>query len=165
MFESVDIQEAIKRSILVDKCARDFYRLGSMHMNDERAKKTFELLASEKEEHAKRFYDIYEGTDIRDFEAFMAVDPKTDLDWLNDKEKALMKDMDERHALDLAMDKSQILEKSLRDIANKIADSQVKAVFLKNADAAQQHYQLVESEYAHLMGMVHETDIDTYVRE
>ncbi len=165
MFESVDIQEAIKRSILVDKCARDFYRLGSMHMNDERAKKTFELLASEKEEHAKRFYDIYEGTDIPDFEAFMAVDPKTDLDWLNDKEKALMKDMDERHALELAMDKSQILVKSLRDIANKIADSQVKSVFLKNADAAQQHYQLVESEYAHLMGMVHETDIDTYVRE
>lgn len=165
MFENVDIQEAIKRSILVDKCARDFYRLGSKHMNDGQAKKTFELLASEKEEHAKRFYAIYEGTDIPDFEAFMAVDPNTDLDWLNDKEKALMKDMDERHALELAMSKSQILENSLRDVASKIADSQVKEVFLKNADAAQHHYQLIESQYAYLMGMVHETDIDTYVRE
>lgn len=165
MFENVDIQEAIKRSILVDKCARDFYRLGSMHMNDGEAKKTFELLASEKEEHAKRFHDIYEGTDIPDFKAFMSVDPNTDLDWLNDKEKALMKDMDERHALDMAMTKSQILEDSLRDVASKIADPQVKAVFIKNADAAQQHYQLIESQYAYLMRMVHETDIDTYVRE
>ena len=165
MFENVDIQEAIKRSILVDKCARDFYRLGATHMNDERAKKTFDLLASEKEEHARWFYDIYEGSDIPDFDAFMAVDPNSDLDWLNDKEKALMKDMDERHALELAMNKSQVLEKSLRDIADKIADPQVSRVFLRNADATHQHYELIESEYAHLMGMVHETDIDTYVRE
>ena len=27
------------------------------------------------------------------------------------------------------------------------------------------HYEIIESEYAHTMGMVHETDIDTYVRE
>jgi hypothetical protein len=29
----------------------------------------------------------------------------------------------------------------------------------------QQHYVLIESEYARLMRMMHETDIDTYVRE
>jgi rubrerythrin len=58
MFENVDVQEAIKRSILVEKCARDFYRLGARHMQNERAKKTFELLAAEEEEHAKWFYDI-----------------------------------------------------------------------------------------------------------
>jgi rubrerythrin len=165
MFENVDVQEAIKRSILVEKCARDFYRLGARHMKDDRARKTFELLAAEEEEHAKWFYDIYEGTDIPDFDAFMAVDPSTDLDWLSDKEKALMANMDERHALELVLDKSQILEKSLRDMADKIADDQVSAVFLKNANATRQHYDLIESEYAHLMGMVHETDIDTYVRE
>lgn len=165
MFENVDVQEAIKRSILVEKCARDFYRLGAKHMQDERAKKTFELLASEEEEHAKWFHDIYQGTDIPDFDAFMAVDPSTDLDWLSDKEKALMENMNERHALELAMNKSQILEKSLRDMADKIADPQVSEVFLKNAKATHQHYEIIESEYAHLMGMVHETDIDTYVRE
>jgi hypothetical protein len=27
------------------------------------------------------------------------------------------------------------------------------------------HYAIIESEYARTMGMVHETDIDTYVRE
>jgi len=165
MFENVDVQEAIKRSILVEKCARDFYRLGARHMQNERAKKTFELLAAEEEEHAKWFYDIYKGSDIPDFDALMAVDPGSDLDWLSDKEKALMEDMDERHALDLAMHKSQVLEKSLREMAARIVDPQVSAVFLKNADATHQHYEVIESEYAHLMGMVHETDIDTYVRE
>ena len=165
MFENVDVQEAVKRSILVEKCARDFYRLGAKHMKNERARKTFELLASEETEHAKWFHEIYEGTDIPDFDAFMAVDPSSDLDWLNDKEKHLMENMDERHALELALHKSKVLEKSLRDMADKIADPQVSAVFLKNADATRQHYQLIESEYAHLMGMVHETDIDTYVRE
>ena len=165
MFENVDVQEAIKRSILVEKCARDFYRLGAKHMKDERARKTFELLASEEEEHARWFHEIYEGTDIPDFDAFMLVDPSTDLDWLNDKEKNLMEEMNERRAMELAMHKSQVLEKSLRDMADKIVDPQVSAVFLKNAEATQQHYQLIESEFAHLMGMVHETDIDIYVRE
>ncbi len=165
MFENVDVQEAIKRSILVEKCARDFYRLGATHMKDDRARKTFELLAAEEEEHAKWFYDIYAGGDIPDFDAFMAVDPSTDLDWLSDKEKAVMQEMDERHALELAMHKSQVLEKSLRDMSGKIADDRASAVFLKNAEATHQHYELIESEFAHLMGMVHETDIDTYVRE
>jgi hypothetical protein len=27
------------------------------------------------------------------------------------------------------------------------------------------HYEIIESEYAHLMAMVHETDIDIFVRE
>lgn len=165
MFENIDVQQAVKRSILIEKCARDFYRLGATHMKNERARKTFEKLASEEEDHARWFYDIYDRSDIPDFDRFMAVNPGTDLDWLNDKEKALMENMDERHALELAMNKSQILEKSLRDMAGRIADLQVREVFLKNADATNQHYQLIESEFAHLMGMVHETDIDTYVRE
>ncbi len=165
MFENVDVQEAIKRSILVEKCARDFYRLGATHMKNDRARKTFELLAAEEEEHARWFYEIYKGDDIPDFDAFMAVDPGTDLDWLSDKEKAVMENMDERHAMELALHKSQVLEKSLRDMSEHISDKNVSAVFLKNAKSTHQHYELIESEYAHLMGMVHETDIDTYVRE
>jgi hypothetical protein len=38
-------------------------------------------------------------------------------------------------------------------------------VFEDNARSTDNHYQLIESEYARLMGMVHETDIDTFVRE
>ena len=50
-------------------------------------------------------------------------------------------------------------------MAVRIPDEKAKGVFLKNAESTHQHFELIESEYAHLMGMVHETDIDIYVRE
>jgi len=165
MFEKVDEQEAVKRSIQVEKNARDFYRLGARHMKDAQAKKTFELLAREEAEHAKWFYDIYEGSDIPDFDAFMAVDPDTDSDWLSDLEKHLLEELNIRRAMELAMDKELKLEESLRHLADNIADSKVREVFLLNAKSTHQHYELIESEYARLMGMVHETDIDIFVRE
>ena len=37
--------------------------------------------------------------------------------------------------------------------------------FERMAQETENHYAIIESEYAHMMGMVHETDIDTYVRE
>jgi rubrerythrin len=165
MFENVDVQEAIKRSIQTEKNARDFYRLGAKHMKNQSACKTFALLAAEEEEHAKMFYDIYSGEDIADFTEFMAVDPEQDSDWLTDLEKVLMEGMNERRAMELAMGKELNLEKALRSMSDKIADQSVREVFIKNAESTHQHYELIESEYARLMGMVHETDIDTYVRE
>jgi rubrerythrin len=53
----------------------------------------------------------------------------------------------------------------LLDTADKISNVDVKAVFLLNAKETNNHYQMIESEYARLMGMVHESDMDTYVRE
>jgi rubrerythrin len=165
MFEHVDVQEAIKRSIQTEKNARDFYRLGARHMKDGRARRTFELLAGEEAEHARMFFEVYEGGDIPDFDAFMAVDPARDTDWLTDLEQALMEELDERRALELAMEKELKLEQALRELAAKIPSGSVQQVFLWNATSTHQHYELIESEYAHLMGMVHETDIDTFVRE
>lgn len=165
MFENVSLQEAIKRSMQTEKNARDFYLLGAKHMKNERARKSFELLAAEEADHARMFYEIYEGSDIPDFDAFMAIDPQRDSDWLTDLEKGLMEGMDERHAMKLAIEKELKLEEALRKMADKIADKRVREVFLKNAESTHQHFELIESEYAHLMGMVHETDIDTYVRE
>jgi len=165
MFEKIDVQEAIKRSIQTEKNAMDFYRLGAGHMVRQGARKTFELLAGEEREHAAWFYRVYQGGDIPDFDAFMATDPIKDSDWLTDLEKILMSDFDERKAMELAMDKEQKLEKSLREMAAKIGDEKVRQVFEANADSTHNHYLLIESEYARLMGMVHETDIDTYVRE
>jgi rubrerythrin len=165
MFEKTDVQEAVKRSIQVEKNARDFYRLGASHMKDAQARKTFELLAREEAEHAKWFYDIYEGSDIPDFDAFMAVDPSPDSDWLSDLEKQLMAGFNIRRAMELAMEKELKLEEALRQMSDKITDSKVREVFLLNARSTHHHYELIESEYARLMGMVHETDIDTYVRE
>jgi ferritin-like metal-binding protein YciE len=67
--------------------------------------------------------------------------------------------------MELAMDKELKLEKSLREMAAKIRDEKVRQVFEANAVSTHNHYLLIESEYARLMGMVHETDIDIFVRE
>ncbi len=100
-----------------------------------------------------------------DFDAFIASQPRPESDWLNELEKIIVPDLDERKAMELAMQKELKLEKSLRDMAGMIGDPEVRKVFEANATSTRHHYELIESEYARLMGMVHETDIDTYVRE
>ena len=165
MFEKLELQEAIRRSIQTEKNAMDFYRLGASHMREEKARKTFELLSHEEREHAAWFYRIYEGGEIPDFDAFMAGDPRMESDWLSDLEKMILPDFNERRAMEMAMDKELKLEKSLREMAAKMSDPAVRQVFEANATSTHHHYELIESEYARLMGMVHETDIDTFVRE
>lgn len=165
MPQTIDTAEAIKHSLQTEKNARDFYRLGARHMKNEGARKTFELLAREEEEHARWFYDAYTGSDLPPFDTFMAVDPSKDSDWLSSLEKETLKKLDERRAMKLALDKELELEKNLRELAEKISESAAKAVFVKNADSTHNHYLLIESEYARLMGMVHESDMDTFVRE
>jgi rubrerythrin len=165
MFENIDVQEAIKRSIQTEKNAMDFYRLGASRMKNDQARKTFELLAGEEREHAAWFYQVYQGGDIPDFDTFMATGAIKTSDWLTDLEKILLPDFNERKAMELAMEKELKLEKSLREMAAKISDDKVRKVFEANAESTHNHYLLIESEYARLMGMVHETDIDTFVRE
>lgn len=157
--------KALRNSIQTEKNAMDFYRLAAGHMKDPEAKRTFELLAREEREHARWFYQIYKGEEIPDFEAFMAQPQAGESDWLSDLEKALVSDFNERKAMELAMGKELKLEKSLRQMAAGLSDPEVRKVYELNADSTHNHYILIESEYARLMGMVHETDIDTFVRE
>jgi rubrerythrin len=163
--KDIDEQEAIRRSIQVEKNAMDFYALGARHMRDEGARKTFELLAREEREHAGWFHRIYRGSDIPDLDAFLAVAANMGEDWLSDLEKILLPGFNERRAMELAMEKELKLERSLREMAGRMPDPRVRQVFEANAVSTRQHYELIESEYARLMGMVHETDIDTFVRE
>ncbi|KIH77288.1 Rubrerythrin [Geoalkalibacter ferrihydriticus] len=165
MAEKIDVQDAVKRSIMTEKNAMYFYTLGAEKMKDAEARKFFELLAREEREHAGQFFSVYKGGEIPDFEAFINTAPSMGEDWLSDLDKTLMAGFNERKAMELAMDKELKLEKSLREMAARIEDPEVKAVFEANAKSTHHHYELIESEYARLMGMVHETDIDTYVRE
>ena len=72
---------------------------------------------------------------------------------------------DERKAMELAMEKEKNLAEHLRALAEKIEDPKVREIFEQNATSTDHHYQIIESEYARLMGMVHESDMDTFVRE
>ncbi len=165
MYDKAEVQDAIKNSLQTEKNAMDFYRLAASHMRDQEAKKTFELLSKEERSHARWFYKIYMGSDIPDFNAFMSAPPARESDWLSDLEKLMVAELDERKALKLAMDKELRLEKHLREKAAKIEDPDIRKVYEINAKSTHNHYLRIESEYTRLMRIVHDTDIDTFVRE
>jgi hypothetical protein len=71
----------------------------------------------------------------------------------------------ERKAMEIALKEEEDLAKHLRFTATRIVDPAVRNIFEKMAKETESHFAIIESEYAHLMGMVHETDVDTYVRE
>ncbi|MEJ2471073.1 MAG: ferritin family protein [Desulfuromonadales bacterium] len=164
MFENIDVKDAVRRAMQTEKNAMEFYQRGAEMMKNAEAKKVFELLAREEREHAEWFYNVYPGEDI-DLQKFLQADVDKQSDWMKELNQLDMKDFNERKAMELAMEKEKNLAQHLRAMAAKIDNAEVRKVFEDNAKSTDHHFQIIESEYARLMGMVHETDIDTYVRE
>ena len=143
----------------------DFYLKAAALTGNERGKQVFEQLAKEEREHAGHFFEIYTGSDLGSFEDFISRPPSKGHAMLKQLEKALDQNVHERKAMELAMQEEEDLVKNLRMTASRIVDPSVRGVFERMARETENHYAIIESEYARMMGMVHETDIDTYVRE
>lgn len=163
--DSITVQEAVRRSIQTEKNAMDFYRLAAMEMKDADARRVFEILSGEERDHAGTFYRIYTGDDIPSLEAYLGRPPLYESDWLSALGRIIGAGFNERKALELAMQKEQQLEEHLTRMAGQIADPSVREVFELNARSTHNHYLMIESEYARVMRMVHESDMDIYVRE
>ena len=163
--DNLSVQEAVRRSIQTEKNAMDFYRFGAKEMKDPDARRIFEALARDEREHAASFHAVYAGTDIPSLEQFLDAAPAHESEWLAALHRLIGPDFKEQQALELAMEKEQKLEASLRSMAARISEATVKAVFEKNAHDTHNHYLTIEAEYARLMAMVDESDMDTYVRE
>jgi rubrerythrin len=162
---SINVQEAVRRSIQTEKNAMNFYQLGARQLKNPDARKTFEVLAREEREHAGQFFRIYTGTDIPSLETFLDSPFDNESSWIASITRLVDSDFTEQKALELAMEREKNLEEALLETAAKIEDPAVKAVFELNAKETHNHFLMIESEYARLMGMVHESDMDTYVRE
>ena len=162
---TIDLQQAIRNSIQTEKNAMNFYQIGAGYMKDPAAKRTFEMLAREEREHAGHFYKIYQGADMPSLEAFLDAPADAESGWMVSLGKVIDENFTEKAALELALNKEKKLEDALRDTAARIDDPAVKAVFELNARETHNHYLLIESEYARIMGMVHESDMDIFVRE
>ncbi len=67
--------------------------------------------------------------------------------------------------MEIALREEESLAKNLRYIAAQLVDPASRVVFDRMAKETREHFLVIESEYARMMGMVHETDVDTYVRE
>lgn len=165
MPQEMKMQEAIKVAIQTEKDVMDFYLKAASLTENERGKKVFQQLAKEEREHAEHFFAIYTGSDLGTFEEFISRPPSPGHAMLKQLEKALDENIHERKAMELALKEEEDLVKSLRMTAERVVDPSVRAVFERMAEETEHHYAIIESEYAHVMGMVHETDIDTYVRE
>ncbi|HEY5973959.1 MAG TPA: ferritin family protein [Geobacteraceae bacterium] len=163
--DNLSVQEAVRRSIQTEKNAMDFYRLGALEMKDPDARRIFEALARDEREHAASFFAVYTGTDIPSLEQFLEKAPEHQSEWLTALQRLIGPDFKEQQALELAMEKEQKLEASLHAMAARISEATVRAVFEKNAHDTHNHYLTIEAEYARLMAMVDESDMDIYVRE
>lgn len=160
-----DVQEAIKKALQTEKNAMNFYQMGAKQMKDSDAKRIFERLALEEREHAAHFYKAYTGADIGSFDEFMAAPPQDESAWISSIQRVIGPDFTVEKALEAAMEKEANLEKALRETAAKISDPSVKEVFELNAKETHNHYLTIEAEYARIMAMVDESDMDTFVRE
>jgi len=160
-----DVQEAIKRSLHTEKSAMLFYQYGAGQFKDPGAKRTFELLASEEREHAGHFHRIYPGADIPSLDEFLATEAADESTWLAVAKKVCGTEFTEQKALEVALNKEKQLEEALRELAVRMEDPEVRAVYELNVAETHKHYLLIEAEYARIMGMVDESDMDTFVRE
>lgn len=151
--ELINVQKAIKESMQTEKDAMDYYKYGAERMAEEKARRTFEILAREEYQHAESFYRIYSGDDIPSFEEFMQAPPNTASSWWKNLQQLMVQDFDERKALELAIEQEEALEKSLREMAAKIDDQEIARVYLANASSTHNHLTLVEEDYRGLLGM------------
>ncbi|MHB1400043.1 MAG: ferritin-like domain-containing protein [Trichloromonadaceae bacterium] len=158
-------QEAIKMAIQAKKNLFDFYREAATITQNPKGKQVFELLAREVRENVSAFFLHYSLGDLGSFEEFMASPPKHDSAMLVELRKALDENTHERKARELAMREHLDMEQNFRHAADHMVDPMVRAVFNRVADETRSHYALIESEYARTMAMVHESDVDIYVRE
>ena len=165
MFDNIDLKDAVRRAMQTEKNAMDFYLRGAEMMKNAEAKKVFALLAREESEHAEWFYNLYPGDDIANLQEFLNSGADQNSEWMKELSQVNAAGFDERKAMELAMEKEKNLAEHLRALAEKIDNPEIRAVFEQNATSTDHHYQIIESEYARLMGMVHETDMDTFVRE
>lgn len=165
MPQEFNLQEAIRLAVQTEKDVMDFYARAARITQNERGRKVFEQLAKEEREHCSHFFKIYPGQDLGTFEEYIQSPPRMESAMLHNLQKALDESVHERRAMEIALKEEEDLARVLEDTASRIVDPAVRTVFERMAKETRDHYEVIESEYAHLMGMVHETDIDTYVRE
>jgi len=159
------LQEAISLAIKAEKDSMDFYRRAASVAKNKRAKNVLDMLANEEVGHLKAFFDHYKGSDFGDLASYINSPVDTKNPTYKKLEKAISEDMVEQKALELALIEEMECIGQYTQLAQGVVDPAVRSVFTRVIKETQVHYALIESEYAHIMGMVHESDQDIFVRE
>lgn len=159
------VQEALKLAIKAEKDSMDFYRKAASATGIGRAKKVFRILADEEKEHLEAFFELYQGEEFGDIQTFVASPPDKSAPGYAALKKAIDRETHEQKALEIALQEEKALIERYTQLARDIVDPHVRGIFERVIRETRKHYELIESEYAHVMRMVHESDQDIYVRE
>jgi rubrerythrin len=165
MGREFSVQEALKLAIKAEKDSMDFYRLAASVTKNERARQVLTLLANEEAGHLTAFFNHYKGGDFGDLKSYMESPPDIKNPSYQKLKKALNEDLIEKSALELALVEEKACIGQYSQFASDIVDPMVRTIFEQVVKETQRHYDLIESEYAHVMTMVHESDQNIYVRE
>ena len=165
MGKEYTMQEALKLAIQGEKDSMDFYRRAGAVTKNERAKKVFDLLANEEVGHLKAFFDHYKGTEFGDLKSYMESPPDKKSATYMALEKAIDAETHEQKALEIALKEEKACIDQYTVLVKDIIDPLVRKVFEQVIKETQNHYDLIEDEYMHVMKMVDKSDQDTYVRE
>ena len=165
MGKEYSVQEALKLAIQAEKDSMDFYRRAASATRNARAKKVFDLLANEEVGHLKSFFDHYRGGEFGDLKSFMESPPNKKSTTYQALEKAIDEETHEQKALEIALKEEKACIDQYTVMAKDIIDPLVRGIFEKVVKETQNHYDLIEDEYMHVMKMVDKSDQDIYVRE
>jgi len=166
MGKEYTLEEALKLAIQAEKGSMDFYRRAASVTRNQRAKRVFDLLASEEVGHLKSFFDLYKGGEFgSDLKTYMACPPDRKNATLQKLEKAIDEETHEQKALEIALKEEKACIEQYTVLVQDIIDPLVRGIFSRVINETQKHYDMIEEEYRHVMTMVHESDQNIYVRE
>ncbi len=165
MGKEYTVQEALKLAIQAEKDSMDFYRRAAAVTKNERAKKVLELLANEEVGHLKAFFDHYKGGEFGDLKSYIDSPPNKKNATYLALEKAIDEETHEQKALEIALKEEKACVEQYTLLAKDIIDPLVKRIFEQVVKETQNHYDMIEDEYMHIMTMVDKSDQDIYVRE
>lgn len=158
-------KESLRIAILTEKRSYDFYRCAARIVGDERTRRVFELLADEETEHMKAFLSLYPGSEFGDLRTLMQQEP----DLRNQAYRALIAEIDsttrEQQALEISLREEQACIEHYAVLATCLRERNLFEIFDRVLSETRRHYDLINEEYMRVMGMVHHSDQDIYVRE
>ena len=147
---SDSIQQAIRRSLLTEKAAMDFYRTAAQHIRNPEARRMLELLAKEEREHAEWFHRICTSMDLEEFQRLLSAAPDPASDWYQELQQLLDSKNSELDVLQLAMQKEKRLEQELREIADSTEDAEARQIYEANINSTRSHFDMIAEEYRRL---------------
>ena len=165
MPQEYTMQQALHQAIQAKKDLYDFYCEATEVTENPEGKMVLQRLKDEVGENIGKFFKYYQNSDLGSLDDFMATPPQPGSVMLVELRKALDEKVHAGKARELAMQEEKSIEMSFRRAAQEVIDPVVRNIFLEVADDAARHYAIIESEYEYQVTHIHESDVDTYVRE